>query len=222
MLGAAPFRRGRTRARACEPRSGDRPERVVKGGVLPTPRPVSRVLVRSSPPSVGLPAPGGSPARLRPRACPRAPNCASNCPRSRLPLKRRRRGHLPTAGVAEVQGTALGRIPLRPAARRWGAVDRGSRPARSAPAPGPGRREARLGARRGAGAQEAHPGLLGKVPKPGGRRLLPGRRLLGTRPAGEEAAGRWRRRREGGFENPASAAALGEAGVVLTLFKLSQ
>lgn len=102
----------------CEPRSGDRPERVVKGGVLPTPRPVSGVLVRSSPPSVGLPAPGGSPARLRPRACPRAPNCASNCPRSRLPfplLKAK------TAGTPahSRRGRGAGRSPRQnsPAAR---------------------------------------------------------------------------------------------------------
>lgn len=40
----------------------------------------------SSPPSVGLPAPGGSPGRLRPWARPRTPDCASNCPRSRLPF----------------------------------------------------------------------------------------------------------------------------------------
>lgn len=98
-----------------------------------------------------------------------------------LSLKRRRRGHLPTAGVAEVPGTAPGTRPLRP---QPGAIHR---------AGAPGRREARLGARRGAGSEEAHPGLLGKVPEPGWRRLFPRRPLLGTRPAGEEASGHWRR-----------------------------
>lgn len=175
------------------------------------------VLVRSSPPLGWSPSPGAA-----------APACSGHgpVPAPQLPprialevafpflsLKRRRRGHLPTAR----RGRGAGRSPRQnswwPAARRWGAVDRGSRPARSAPAPGPGRREARLGARRGAGAQEAHPAW--GVPKPGGRRLLPGRPPGSRRASGGSRRALGVRRREG-IEKPRQRGRAGEAGVAYT------
>ena len=67
----------------CGPRSGDRPERVLKVGVLPTPRPVSEVLLLprlASQPRAAAPAVSGH------GPVPAPPDCASNCPRSRLPF----------------------------------------------------------------------------------------------------------------------------------------
>lgn len=130
-------------------------------------------LVRSSPPSVGLPAPGGSPPVSGHGPVPSAPNCASNCPRSRLPF--------PLAGedggdtCHSRRGRGAGRSPRQNSPGLAGAgAPLAGQPSRPLSArAGPGRREARLGGRGGGRRAGSAPRGSWKVPKPSRRRLRP-------------------------------------------------
>lgn len=162
---------------------------VVKGGVLPTPSaslggssPLESALGWPQPRAAALPVSGHGPV-------PAPPTAPLNCLEVAFPflsLKRRRRGHLPTAGVAEVPGAALGRIPRGPqpgAGAAEAAVPPAQRPRRGLDVPG-----GEAGARRGQARVKRTQGSWGKFPNPAGGDYFPAA-LLGTRPAGEEAPG---------------------------------